>query len=201
MSEKNNLYLMQAEYRAAKRMKTLNGANFFTFKKDIYVYGHPYRGEDANMNYGDMILVNEKYIIPANFCKKLTDQEREYVESTMPKPAQTANQTSIVDTEPEPQATVETLNEQGKEAVLESTEKLKTMSLSKIANLKNSYTSTGVMFGAVGGVMLAVYLHKGFWISTGIVLGFTALGGFAGSRFQKKQEKKAATEQPNSLIV
>lgn len=197
------LYLILANYRAANKQKEFKrGEKYFNFKKNMYAYGRPYKVDGTGATYGNMILMDDKYIVPANFCRQLTPQERAYVEQEYAKLQATSNQaTSNADGDQSQneKADVENLNQQGQAAMAESTEKLKNMGMDKINKLKSGYVSTGCLFGGVGGIILAMYLRKNIWVSTGIVIAGIALGGFVGNNFEKRFKKKEKEEKENEI--
>jgi hypothetical protein len=197
------LYLILANYRSANKQKDFKkGEKYFNFKKNMYAYGRPYKVDAQGATYGNMILVDEKYIIPEKFCRLLNEKERAYVESEYAKLQNNsnANGTDIEQkTEATEQADVELLNNQGKAAMSETTEKLKNMGIGKINNIKSGYVSTGVLFGGVGGLLLATFLRKSIWMSVGIVIGGMTLGGIVGNNFDKRFKKEKQTEKENQI--
>lgn len=185
-----DLYLMKADYRSPKKNKELKGANFNNYKKNTYVWAIPYRGGNENATYGEMVIVDNKYIIPSNFCHRLTAEQRDYVLKEQEKKNINTETKSQAEAETQTsQPTVEQLNNQGREAVKDKIEKVETLSLKKIENIKRSYVSTGVLFGAVGGFFGGMFLKKGIAGYAGCIIGGMILGGMVGDYLQKKHDK------------
>lgn len=195
MEEQTGLYLILNNYRSPnKNEKKVKGKkrDYFDFKKGDYAYAFPYIGSNSSVQYGGMVIVDDKYIIPKNFVKLLTQEEEAIVlrnnEQNQKKQNEIVQNDIVQEVEPLV-PTVEKLNEEGKQVVEKSTEKLKNMSLNSIKKLKNSYTSTGIFFGTVGGIILAMYLKKNIWLSVGIVAGGSIIGGIIGNNVQKRNNK------------
>lgn len=189
MSE-TKLYLIKSDYRSPNKNKPIGKGEkaFHNYKKDTYTWGTPYDVSDSNVKFGEMILVTEKFgkfIIPRGHLAELSEEQTKYV-LNMVEPKSNAND--------EITPTIETLNERGQEAVKEGTDKIKEVSIEKIKNLKNSFVSTGVVFGAIGGVGLAMWLRKGAVVTTVLIAGGIVAGGLLGNHFQKKYDKKDETD-------
>lgn len=204
MEEQPALYLILNNYRSPnKNEKKVKGKKreYFDFKKGDYAYAIPYNGNNSSIQYGGMVIVDDKFIIPSNFVKLLTQEEAAVVIKNYEESQKQQNNKNDIVQEVEPLVpTVEKLNEEGQSEVKESTDKLKNMSLNEIKKLKNSYTSTGIFLGTVGGIILAMYLKKNIWMSIGIVAGGSIVGGIIGNNVQKRNKKifDATDEVENS---
>lgn len=204
MEEQTALYLILNNYRSPnKNEKKVKGKKreYFDFKKGDYAFAIPYKGNSSSLQYGGMIIVEDKFIIPSNFVKLLTQEEAAIVLKNYEESQKQQNNQNDIVQEVEPLVpTVEKLNEEGQSEVKESTDKLKNMSLNEIKKLKNSYTSTGIFLGTVGGIILAMYLKKNIWMSIGIVAGGSIVGGIIGNNVQKRNKKifDATDEVENS---